>query len=160
MTERIARVVARAPISARQWNRQAQAVDDLNDAVGLVPDELDAFRADAQLMIITDVTGTALLAAAGTVAPVGAETIFAVRLAPELVEASRGAVTITVIDVNNATATDGTTNETWSMVKPFAVGDVIEAFRWESDGVFVDRNIAGRMWAADPVIGGGGGAST
>jgi len=160
MTHRIVRVTQGQAVSAARANAVADRIHELDDVLtphfGDVPDT----EAEGQLFTITDISGTELLAIAGTNAPAVGDSIFTVRLAPELVEASRDGVTITVIDVNNATATDGTTNETWSMIKPFAIGDIVEAFQWESDGVFVDRNIAGRMWAADPVIGGGGGAST
>jgi len=160
MTDRILRVERGQGISAARANAVGDQLAQIADQ--LAPEFGDAFDPDAhsQLMRVNDVSGPELLCVAGTLPPVGGETLFTVRLAPELVEDQRGGVVVTVTDVNNASATDGTTIESWSMIKSYAVGDVIEAFQWDSDGVFVDRNIAGRMWAADPVIGGGGGASS
>jgi len=160
MTERIGRVVQGQELSAAATNRRADAIEQLNDLLASQNAALAEHDAQSQLMRITGVLGTTLQAIAGAGAPSGGETVYNVRLPPELAEASRGGVAITIADVNNATATDGTTNEIWTMTKTYAPGDVIEAFYWETDGVFVDRNIAGRMWAAEPVIGGGGGAST
>ena len=157
MTERIPRVVEGDNLSARWLNRVGVSTDELNDAIQRERDAPDLDQHVGHLMTITDVAGTALLAIAGTAAPVGGETVFTVRLPPELVEAARDGVAITVTDVNNATATDGVALETWRMVKSYAVNDIIEAFYWELDGVFVDRNIAARMWAAVPVVSGGGG---
>ena len=152
MTDRILRVTRGQPISAARANRVGDQLAQLADQ--LAPEFGTAFDPDAhsQLMTITDVSGAFLLAIAGTLAPVGGETIFTVRLAPELVEAARAGVAVTVTDVNTATATDGVVTEDWKMTKSFAIGDVIEAFQWDSDGVFVDRNIAGRMWAADGLV--------
>ncbi len=102
----------------------------------------------AALFRLTDVTGTVLKGIAGTVAPVGGETVFDIRLPASLVATSwPGGVTVTHIDVNNATATDGSDNETWKMTKGYAIGDIVEAFLWETDGVYVDRNLDARSWA-------------
>lgn len=106
---------------------------------------------------IIDVAGTALSCIAGTVADTGPEFIYTIALPDDLTATAwPGGVTVTHTDVNNASATDGTTAEDWKMTKAYAVGNSIRARFWD-DGRWIDDNIAGRMWAAVPVVSGGGG---
>lgn len=150
MTSRIALVAPGQRVSAARDSNLADAVNDLTAGVAPASAALDPAGEAVAVFTITDVSGVELQAVAGVGTPTAGAVRETVRVPPELGELSRDAVTITISDVNNATATDGTTNETWKMLKPYAVGDVIVVFRWSVDGVWVDRNIAGRMWASEP----------
>jgi len=63
--------------------------------------------------------------------------------------------TLTTVAAQTATATDGTTTETWKVTPDYAVGSIILAYRLytgEVDGSgesieWVDLNISGRAWA-------------
>ena len=62
----------------------------------------------------------------------------------------------TTVDAQTATATDGTTTETWAVTPDYAVGQIILVYRLFTDYVdagsavaieWVDLNISGRAWA-------------
>ena len=127
----------------------AETVEELADSppvVDLNPPQLGG----TALFYITDVSGSDLEAILGSSAPVGGEATFTIKLPPDLTDTSwEGGVTVTITDVNNASATDGVDNETWKMTRQYYVGAVILA-AFDEDGELYDVNRAGRMWAFVP----------
>ena len=158
MTRRISRVVSGDSLSAAAWNQIGESIDRLNDqdlreAIAELTRRLDALVPVPGLFTIVSlgpgITEFQVVSGVEGI-PSGSEPTLTMRPPPELIEASRGTLVYSYTDLNNRDET--TTTESQTLIPPYLVGDTLEAFYWDADGALVDRNVAGRAWAADDIV--------